>query len=65
MGCHPECYTKGRGCVVSSDGKCLIEFAREGEPKYTVNNFIKNLDNYIKEAWNLNSKKISKTKKLK
>ena len=26
MGCASECYTKGRGCVVSIDGRCAVQF---------------------------------------
>ena len=55
MGCDPKCYTKGLGCVVSADGRCVFLFAKEGEPKYTLNNknilknYVKTLDDYIKE----------------
>lgn len=32
MGCDPKCYTKGDGCAISKDGRCVILCAKEGGP---------------------------------
>lgn len=29
--CAPDCYTKGRGCMLSSDGKCIHIYGLTGE----------------------------------
>ena len=35
--CNKDCYTKGRGCVVSKDGRCSLMFTKDGEiPTYTI-----------------------------
>lgn len=33
MGCNPECYTKGRGCLVSNTGKCALLYDEKDIPK--------------------------------
>ncbi len=53
MGCNPDCYTKGRGCVAPSDGRCIFYFAKQGEPNYLKTSkevYSQNLDKFIKEA---------------
>lgn len=46
MGCNPECYTKGRGCVVSNQGRCALLF--EYKPKIMVKSFQEAFDELVK-----------------
>lgn len=55
--CHPLCYTKGRGCIISNDGRCTYLFAKQGEPggvqvNSDINkNYLKQLDERVSERF--------------
>ena len=53
--CHPDCYTKGRGCLISNDGKCTFIFAKYGEPEANIKSnggkqYLKQLDEYVRST---------------
>lgn len=37
--CGEECYTKGRGCVLSQDGRCMHLFSHDVEKPQTIKSF--------------------------
>lgn len=47
MGCNPECYTKGRGCVVSKQGRCALLF--DENEKEQVRSFRDTYEAMVKE----------------
>lgn len=47
MGCNPECYTKGRGCVISKDNRCALLFEETEKPK--IKSLQEAMDAIIKE----------------
>ena len=66
MGCNPECYTKGRGCVISNQGRCALLF--DEEPKPMINNCQEAFDALVKcnrmtpvtqKTWNKKNRKIA------
>lgn len=60
--CNKDCYTKGRGCVISPDNRCYIMFHDENNNLHS-NNFTRNFkaasDKILKDY------EQSKTKKAK
>lgn len=57
--CHKDCYTKGRGCVISGDGTCPYVFAMHGGPSKTTTKkeFKNNLSKIIQEKFEKSSQK--------
>lgn len=62
MGCNPECYTKGRGCVISKQGRCALLF--DEEPKAMVGNFKEAFDALVRDNKPYNNTYPTKRKKI-
>ena len=60
MGCHPECYTKGRGCIMSQDGQCVVVFGQQRN--YVVKDYQKDLIDFMrgKKVGNIKYDRIKK-----